>query len=102
MYFAFWGWASWGMDPLVSLPICRRIALLLGIATYRGIIKRIINAPPLAQIVTTFGLVVLLSLAQMLWSADYRTVENPLLGGRSVWRHVCSRQPSWGQPSGPA
>jgi branched-chain amino acid transport system permease protein len=55
---------------------------IVGLGTYWVIIKPVLEAPQLAQIVVTFGLLIpLRSLAQLLWTADFRTIENPLLSG---------------------
>ncbi len=45
-----------GFDPLLSMPIAAGILFFLGILTYRTIIARIMSAPMLFQIFTTFGL----------------------------------------------
>jgi branched-chain amino acid transport system permease protein len=75
MFTAFWLAVLFGLDPMLSLPVCALLLFLLGLATYRGIISRILHAPMLAQIFATFGLGVFLrSSAQFLWSPDYRLV----------------------------
>ena len=82
MYIAFWMWALVGVDPLIALPLCAAVLFLIGVGTYWGIIKRILAAPQLAQIAVTFGLLVFFrSLAQLLWTPDFRTVVNPVLSG---------------------
>ena len=45
-----------GFDPLLSMPIAAGILFFMGVLTYRTIIVRIMNAPMLFQIFTTFGL----------------------------------------------
>ena len=45
MFTAFWGFALFHMDPLLSLPFCMIILFLIGVATYYIIIKKIIKAP---------------------------------------------------------
>ena len=75
MFIAFWMAVLFGLDPMLSLPLCALLLFLLGVATYKGIIARILRAPMLVQIFATFGLGVFLrSLAQFLWSPDYRLV----------------------------
>ncbi|MHB0869896.1 MAG: branched-chain amino acid ABC transporter permease [Chloroflexota bacterium] len=77
MYASFWMWSLFALDPLVSLPISTLALVLLGIATYKLIIKRILHAPMLAQIFATFGLGVFLrSLAQFLWTPNFRVVQH--------------------------
>ncbi len=83
MFTAFWFWSLFGLDPLVSLPICAALLFLLGIVTHYGIIRRILNASMLVQICATFGLAVFLrALAQFLWTPDVRTIAHPLVEGR--------------------
>lgn len=87
MFAAFWLHAAWGLDPLVSLPITATLLFLLGLVVYRGIVARILGGPVLAQIFATFGLGLFLrSGAQYFWTADFRSIDRPLLsrigGGR--------------------
>jgi branched-chain amino acid transport system permease protein len=82
MFTAFWGFSLFHMDPLLSLPFCMIILFLIGVATYYIIIKKIIKAPFLAQILSTFGLGIFLRyLAQFMFSPDFRTIKNPILSG---------------------
>jgi len=82
MFTAFWGFALFHMDPLLSLPFCMILLFLIGVATYYIIIKKIIKAPFLAQILSTFGLGIFLRyLAQFMFSPDFRTIKNPILSG---------------------
>lgn len=83
MYTAFWMWMLFGLDPLLSLPICIAVLAALGVATHYGLVRHLLSASILAQICATFGLSVFLrSLAQFLWSPDFRTVNDPLVAGR--------------------
>jgi len=82
MFTAFWGFTLYHLDPLLSLPLCMIILFLIGVATYFIIIKKILKAPFLAQILATFGLGIFLRyLAQFLWSPDFRIIKNPILTG---------------------
>lgn len=77
MYTSFWMWSMYALDPLVSLPISTLALVLLGIATHKVIIRRILHAPMLAQIFATFGLMVFLrSLAQFLWTPNFRVIQH--------------------------
>jgi len=83
MFTAFWGFSMFHLDPLLSLPFCMVLLFLIGVATYYIIIKKIIKAPFLAQILSTFGLGIFLRyLAQFLWTPDFRTIKNPILAGK--------------------
>ncbi|MBI2459915.1 MAG: branched-chain amino acid ABC transporter permease [Candidatus Rokubacteria bacterium] len=83
MFTTYWSWALWALDPLVALPLAAALLFALGLATYKGIVSRILGGPMLAQIFATFGLSVFLrSLAQFLWTPDFRLVQDPAVAGR--------------------
>ena len=83
MFGAFWGWALWSVDPLLSLPLTTLALFVLGVLTYKGIIRWILGGPMLAQIFATFGLAVFLrSAAQFLFGVDFRLIQNPWVQGR--------------------
>lgn len=83
MYTAFWLFMLFGLDPILSIPLCTLLLFLVGWATHHGIIKRILHAPMLVQLTATFGLAIFLrSLAQFLWTPDFRTITNPIASGR--------------------
>jgi branched-chain amino acid transport system permease protein len=83
MFATFWGWALAGLDPLVTLPLAAALLFGLGVLVYHGIIRRILAAPMLAQVFATFGLAVFLrSGAQILWTPDFRVVQEPWVSGR--------------------
>jgi branched-chain amino acid transport system permease protein len=82
MYSSFWGYTLLHLDPLVTMPITTGLLFCFGVLIFRVVIKRIINAPMLAQIFTTFGLMILFrGLAQFLWKPDFRTVGQSLVSG---------------------
>jgi len=87
MFASFWFHLLLGLDPLVSLPLVATLLGLVGLVTNRLVIAQIIRAPMLAQIFATFGLGLFLrSVAQFLWTPDFRLIQNPwlsrLFGGR--------------------
>jgi branched-chain amino acid transport system permease protein len=82
MYLAFFLFTLVGIDPLYALPICLLFSFSLGIITYQVLIRPILKATMLVQVVVTFGLAIFLrSTAQFLWSPDYRTIRNPMVTG---------------------
>ncbi len=83
MFFSFWLWALFGLDPLVSLPLVVAALAIIGMAVHYGIIRHILHAPMLAQICATFGLALAIrSGAQLFWTPDFRSITNPLSEGR--------------------
>ncbi len=76
MFATFWIFSLLKIDPYIALFIFTPLLFLLGMGTERLIIKPIQNAPPIAQIFSTFGLsIVLQNGALMLWKSDYRSLE---------------------------
>ncbi len=85
MFLTYWLWALAGLDPLLSLPIVVPVLFLLGVGTYHAVIRRIVEAPMVSQIFTTFGLFLVLRYgAFALWGTEFRKVEDPLLEGSLV------------------
>lgn len=72
-----------GIDPFLGLPITAVLMFGLGYALQRGLLNLIVRAPMFNTLLITFGLeVVLTYLAQLAFSADYRTI-NPVYAGNS-------------------
>src|SRR3989337_2001572 len=83
MFGAFWGWALWSVARMLSLPLTTLALFVLGVLTYKGIIRWILGGPMLAQIFATFGLAIFLrSAAQFLFGVDFRLIQNPWVQGR--------------------
>ena len=77
MYSAFWLFALYHLDPLLTLPLTAILMFMVGVLVYKVVIRKIIDAPILSQIFTTFGLMILFrGLAQFFWKPDFRTVEH--------------------------
>ncbi|MBM3732126.1 MAG: branched-chain amino acid ABC transporter permease [Acidimicrobiia bacterium] len=94
MFASFWLWALGGLDPLLSLPLVAALLAGLGLATHYGIIRRVLDAPMLAQICATFGLAVALrASAQYLWTPDFRIVNDPWIAGRVQFGSIFIGQP---------
>jgi len=82
MFTAFWFYTLFHVDPIFSIPICAAVLFILGAASYRFIVSKVMTGPILAQLVVTFGLSIFLAnLAVMLWTPDFRLIEKPLLTG---------------------
>lgn len=82
MYSAFWLFALYALDPLLTLPLTVLMLFAFGVLLYKLVISRITNAPMVSQIFATFGLMYLLrGVAQFLWKPDYRSIENSSVSG---------------------
>ena len=84
------GYASWYLytyahiDPFLGLPITAAVMFALGYALQRGLLNLVIRGPMFNTLLITFGLeVVLTYLAQLAFSADFRTI-NPAYAGNSL------------------
>jgi len=86
MYFTFFLYSIFGIDPYVSLFIVGPLLFLLGLLTQRFIIQPLLNAPSLSQVFATFGLsVALQSLALFLWTGNFRSVKTPFTEKMIRW-----------------
>lgn len=82
MYFTYLLFANLGLDPLFSLPIVMAILFLVGVIVYVVIIRNVVGGELVQQTLCTFGMVVFLqSLAQFLWSGNFRLITNPIASG---------------------
>ena len=73
-----------GIDPFLGLPITAVVMFAFGYAMQRGLLNLVVKAPMFNTLLITFGLeVVLTYLAQLAFSADFRTI-NPSYAGNSI------------------
>ena len=82
MYVAFLivTWAHGG--PLVFGPAAAILLFLLGVGVYFSLIRQVIRGPMIAQILSTFGLALLLRyLAFWLFTANFKTLPESLIPG---------------------
>ncbi len=83
-YLAWYLFQYLGIDPFLGLPITAIVMFGVGYAVQRGILNLIVRAPMFNTLLVTFGLeVVLTYLAQLAFSADFRTI-NPSYSGSNV------------------
>jgi branched-chain amino acid transport system permease protein len=70
-----------GIDPFIGLPLNAVIMFAVGYALQRGLLNLIVRAPMFNTLLITFGIeVVLTYLAQLVFSADFRTINPPYAG----------------------
>ena len=82
MFISFWLYSLYGVDPLLSIPICAALLFLLGWIIYKYVVSKVMTGPALAQVVVTFGVSIFIANAAVfLWSPDFRMIEKPLLHG---------------------
>jgi branched-chain amino acid transport system permease protein len=75
MYISFFLATQFGIDPLVSLVVSMPVLFLVGVLMQHFLIRRVLGQNDMPQIFLTFALsLLLLNLALMLLSANYRSV----------------------------
>jgi len=78
MYLTFFLW-SLGVEPLLSVPIDAVVLFVAGVVTYRLVIRAVMRGPIFAQMLSTFGLLVLLRYtAWLLFRPDDRQAQSVL------------------------
>ena len=85
MYTAYFINAYFHLDPLLSIPFAAVATGILGIITYFLLVRRVIKGPMLAQLFSTFGLMVFLqNLIMFFAGSDYRMIKEGWVVGKSV------------------
>jgi branched-chain amino acid transport system permease protein len=75
MYFAFWAFTLWGIDPYFTLVVAVPLFFAVGLGVYALVMRGVIHASHNVQIFTTVGLsTALQNLALVLWTGDFRFV----------------------------
>jgi branched-chain amino acid transport system permease protein len=75
MYISFFLASQFGIDPLVSLVVSMPVLFVVGVLVQHFLIRRVLGLNDLPQIFLTFSLsLLILNLALMLLTANYRTV----------------------------
>jgi branched-chain amino acid transport system permease protein len=76
MYISFFLATSFGIDPLVSLLVSMPVLFIVGMLLQHFLIRRVLALGDMPQIFLTFALsLLLLNVALMLFTANYRTVQ---------------------------
>ncbi|TMI93865.1 MAG: branched-chain amino acid ABC transporter permease [Bacillati bacterium ANGP1] len=85
MYISYWLASLLGMDPVVSLAVSMPALFVIGVVLQRFLIRRVLGLGDMPQIFLTFAVsLLLLNVALLLFTADYRTVQTAYT--QSVWR----------------
>jgi branched-chain amino acid transport system permease protein len=82
MYVAYFTWTLLHQGPLVSVPLAAALLFVLGVVVYFLLIRAVMRGPMLAQILSTFGLALLLRYAAFwAFTADFVTLPDTVAGG---------------------
>ena len=80
-YLSWYLYQYGGIDPFIGLPLNAVIMFAVGYAIQRGLLNLVVRAPMFNTLLITFGIeVVLTYLAQLVFSADFRTINPPYAG----------------------
>jgi branched-chain amino acid transport system permease protein len=83
-YLSWYLYTWFGIDPFLGLPLTAVVMFCFGYAPQRGLLHFVVRGPMFHTLLITFGLdVVLTRLAQLFFSADFRTI-NPSYAGNSI------------------
>ncbi len=78
MYISFFLATRFGVDPLLSLFVSMPVLFGIGVLLQRFLIRRVLALGDMPQIFLTFALsLLLMNVALLLFTADYRTVQTP-------------------------
>ena len=80
-YVCYYAFTLAGIDPFAGLAVSAAVLFCLGYCIQRFILNLVARAPMFNTLLITFGIeVVLTYLAQILFSADFRTINPPYAG----------------------
>ena len=89
MYIAYWMFTLLDMDPMISIPICALALFVYGAVIHKVLIKAVLKAEMLTQIVVTFGLALFMSsLAQYFWTPNFRSISDTTLDKKMDFLNV--------------
>jgi branched-chain amino acid transport system permease protein len=78
MFAAYFAWAYLGIDPLIAAPLAFVLVGGLGMLVQALLVRRVMSAPPVAQIFLTVGLLIVLENAALLaFGSEFRSVTTP-------------------------
>jgi branched-chain amino acid transport system permease protein len=78
MYISFFLATSFGVDPLLSLAVSMPALFVIGVLLQHFLIRRVLALGDMPQIFLTFAVsLLLLNLALLLFTANYRTIQTP-------------------------
>src|SRR6185312_14503041 len=83
-YLAWYLFTGLGIDPFLGLPITAVVMFVLGYLVQRFLLNLVVRAPMFNTLLITFGIeVVITYVAQLAFSADFRTI-NPSYAGNNI------------------
>ncbi|MEM1537415.1 MAG: branched-chain amino acid ABC transporter permease [Candidatus Nezhaarchaeales archaeon] len=76
MYITYFLYTLFGVDPFLSIPVSAILMFAVGMTLQRTIVKPVIDAPVVNQMILMMGLLIFLeNLAAFAWTHDYRALK---------------------------
>ncbi len=80
-YVTYWIFAIYGLDPFLSVPLTMAVMFGIGYLLQKTLINLVVRAQLFITLLLTFGVdIVVINLAQLIWSANLRQVNPPYAG----------------------
>ena len=85
MFTSFLMFAKIGLDPLLSLPIVTALLFLVGLLTFRLVIRPVLGYPGLIALLATFGLSIFIrNVVLLALGPNYRVINQSILAGKNI------------------
>jgi branched-chain amino acid transport system permease protein len=79
-FLTFWAYTALGLHPLVALPLSAAVLFGVGWALQRLLMERVLGGQPMAALLVTFGLsLIIINVGLLVFGADIRSI--PLVSG---------------------
>jgi branched-chain amino acid transport system permease protein len=79
-FLTFWGYTALGLHPLVALPLSAAVLFGVGWALQRLLMERVLGGQPMAALLVTFGLsLIIINVGLLVFGADIRSI--PVVSG---------------------
>lgn len=76
MFTAFWFFALYSMEPLITLPSAFLFTFIAGLLLAKFVFTRVFELEPIYSVLLTYGLsLFIMNAAQAIWTGDYRKVD---------------------------
>jgi branched-chain amino acid transport system permease protein len=84
MFSSFLMFANFGLDPLLSLPMVVALLFMVGLLTFRWVIRPVLGYPGLIALLATFGLSIFIrNLVLFFVGPNYRVINQSILAGKN-------------------
>lgn len=79
-FLTFWAYSALGLHPLAALPLSAAVLFGVGWVLQRVLLERVLGGPPMAALLVTFGLsLIIVNAGLLIFGADIRSI--PVVSG---------------------